>query len=48
MTFAGEGDPQKRADILDYLHTLADNPEPLPTATEAPPAPSAAEPAKKG
>ena len=57
MTFAGEGDPQKRADILDYLHTLADNPQPLPTATEATPAtqapsgteaPPPAEPAKKG
>ena len=45
MTFAGESDPMKRADIVDYLHTLSDNPEPLPTATEAAPA---AEPAKKG
>ena len=24
MAFAGEADPQKRADILDYLHTLSD------------------------
>ena len=57
MTFAGESDPQKRADIVDYLHTLSDNPEPLPVATAAPPAaadpakpgaPAPAEPAKKG
>ncbi len=51
MTFAGEADPQKRADIIDYVHTLSDNPEPLPTATEATPpaAPAApAAPAKKG
>ena len=45
MTFAGESDPVKRADIVDYLHTLSDNPEPLPTATQATPP---AEPAKKG
>ncbi|MGO9674323.1 MAG: c-type cytochrome [Methylocella sp.] len=32
MAFAGEADPQKRADIVDYLHTLADNPAPLPAA----------------
>ncbi len=30
MGFAGEPDPQKRADIIDYLHTLADQPAPLP------------------
>jgi cytochrome c len=29
--FAGEKDPQKRADILDYLRTLSDNPAPMPT-----------------
>ncbi len=45
MTYAGESDPIKRADIVDYLHTLSDNPEPLPTATEATPP---VEPAKKG
>jgi cytochrome c len=40
MAFAGESDPQKRADILDYLHSLSDNPVPLPTAAAAPtPAP---------
>jgi cytochrome c len=31
MAFAGEKNPQKRADILDYLHTLSDKPVPLPT-----------------
>ncbi len=30
MGFAGEESPEKRADIIDYLHTLADAPEPLP------------------
>jgi cytochrome c len=30
MAFGGEKDPKRRADIIDYLHTLSDNPEPLP------------------
>lgn len=30
MAFAGEAEPAKRADLIDYLHTLADHPEPLP------------------
>ena len=30
MGYAGEQSPEKRADIIDYLHTLSDNPEPLP------------------
>ncbi|WP_395664849.1 c-type cytochrome [Methylocella sp.] len=30
MSFAGEADPQKRADIIDYLHTLSDAPAALP------------------
>jgi cytochrome c len=30
MAFAGVQDPAKRADIIDYLHTLSDNPAPLP------------------
>ena len=30
MGYAGENNPVKRADILAYLHTLSDNPEPLP------------------
>ncbi len=35
MTFAGESDPAKRADIIGYLHTLSDNPEPLPMVSQA-------------
>lgn len=30
MSFAGEPDPAKRADIIDYLDSLSDNPVPLP------------------
>ncbi len=32
MSYAGLADPKKRADIIDYLHTLAAKPEPLPPA----------------
>ncbi len=32
MGFAGLADEKQRADIIDYLHTLAHNPEPLPAA----------------
>ena len=39
MSYAGLADPKKRADIIDYLHTLSHTPEALP-------APPAAEPAK--
>jgi len=52
MTYAGESDPAKRADIIDYLHTLSDNPPPLPakpaenakhgTSSEPPPEPQPA------
>jgi cytochrome c len=45
MTFSGEPDPQKRADIIAYLRTLSDNPIPLPKVTA--PAASAAQPAAK-
>ncbi len=31
MTFAGIKNDQQRADVIDYLHTLSDNPAPLPT-----------------
>jgi len=31
MAYAGLSDPQLRADVIDYLHTLSQNPEPLPT-----------------
>jgi cytochrome c len=30
MGFAGLGDPQKRAEIIAYLHSLSDSPVPLP------------------
>jgi cytochrome c len=30
MTFAGVKNDQQRADVIDYLHTLSDNPAPLP------------------
>lgn len=29
IAFAGESDPAKRADTIDYLHSLSENPEPL-------------------
>ncbi|MDE2006684.1 MAG: c-type cytochrome [Rhodospirillales bacterium] len=47
MTFAGIPNDQLRADVIDYLHTLSDHPEPLPAVTAAAaPAPSAAPAAK--
>jgi cytochrome c len=36
MTFAGLSRATQRADVINYLHTLADNPVPLPKAAEAP------------
>ena len=30
MGYAGEASPEKRADIVNYLHTLSDAPQPLP------------------
>jgi cytochrome c len=41
MTYAGMADPKTRADIIDYLHTLAQTPEPLPAAPAATPAKAA-------
>ena len=32
MGFAGLSRDTVRADVIDYLHTLSDNPLPLPTA----------------
>jgi cytochrome c len=46
MTFVGVKDDQQRADIIDYLRTLAKSPEPRPTPTAAdlnPPAPGGKE-----
>jgi cytochrome c len=33
MGFAGIQKDSERADVIDYLHTLSDNPVPLPTAS---------------
>ncbi len=32
MSYAGISDPKKRADVIDYLHSLAKDPVPLPAA----------------
>jgi cytochrome c len=40
MTFAGLSRGQQRADVIDFLHTLSDSPEPLPKAAAAAPAPA--------
>jgi cytochrome c len=45
MTFAGIPDPQKRADVIAYLRSLAASPEPLPAAPAAAAAPAATAPA---
>jgi cytochrome c len=37
MTFAGISNDQQRADVIDFLHTLADSPQPLPTAQASTP-----------
>ena len=48
MSFAGLSRDTQRADVIDYLRTLADNPVPLPKAAEnAPAAPGGGEPVKK-
>ncbi|HET9717513.1 MAG TPA: cytochrome c family protein [Pseudolabrys sp.] len=52
MTFAGLSRPEQRADVIDYLRTLSDNPVPLPKAAENAPSGGDAgkpsgEPAKK-
>jgi cytochrome c len=36
MQFAGLNRGSERADVINYLHTLADAPKPLPKAAEAP------------
>jgi cytochrome c len=50
MTFAGLKRDGQRADVIAYLRTLADNPQPLPKAAAAPAAPEggAAPAAKPG
>jgi cytochrome c len=46
MGFAGVKKTQDRADLIAYLHTLSDNPAPLPEASAAPAATDAAAPAE--
>ncbi|GAC1346263.1 MAG: hypothetical protein NVSMB18_27980 [Acetobacteraceae bacterium] len=49
MSYAGLADPKKRADIIEYLRTDADQPEPKPAVTaNAAPAAPAANPATGG
>jgi cytochrome c len=36
MSYAGLARATQRADLINYLHTLADNPAPLPQAAQAP------------
>ena len=45
MTFPGEKDANRRADILAYLQTLSDKPVPFPKPSAAAAAPAAAAPA---
>jgi cytochrome c len=46
MTFAGLSRESQRADVIDYLRTMSDNPLPLPKAAEAKPAAATPAPAK--
>ncbi len=45
MTFPGEQDAEKRAEVLAFLQTLSDKPVPFPKPTAAEAAPAAAAPA---
>jgi cytochrome c len=47
MGFAGLSKIDERADVIAYLRTLSDNPEPLPSPDAAKPAENAAAPADK-
>jgi cytochrome c len=47
MTFAGLTRGQQRADVIDFLNTLSDSPQPMPKAAAAPAAPAAPPAAKK-
>lgn len=42
MGFGGIASEQQRANVIDYLRTLSDHPEPLPPVTAAAPKPAAA------
>ncbi len=48
MTFAGLSREQQRADVIDFLHTLSDNPLPLPKVAEGAAPPAGAAPAAAG
>lgn len=48
MTFAGDPKAKERADIIAYLNSLSDHPQPLPTAAPASAKPAAAIPASGG
>jgi len=41
MTFAGIDQDRRRADVIDYLRTLSDNPQPLPKVAQSPENPKA-------
>ena len=45
MAFAGISRDSQRADVINYLRTLADNPVPLPKVAEGQPAPTGDKPA---
>jgi cytochrome c len=45
MAFAGINSDKQRADVIDWLRTLSDNPEPLPSPDQAPAAAAAPAPA---
>jgi cytochrome c len=40
MTFAGIDDEKERADVIDFLNSNSDSPQPLPKAAEATPPPA--------
>ncbi|MDE1931894.1 MAG: c-type cytochrome [Alphaproteobacteria bacterium] len=48
MTFAGDPKAKDRADIIAYLNSLSDHPQPLPTAVPESAKPAAAAPAGGG
>ncbi|MBV9252055.1 MAG: cytochrome c family protein [Acetobacteraceae bacterium] len=50
MAFAGISNAQERANVIDYLHTLSPNPEPLPSPETATPtsAPGGTPPGQTG
>ena len=47
MAFAGITNDKQRADVIAYLRTLSDNPEPLPAARRSAPAAGRRQPAAR-